>query len=53
METELKQAKAEVHQLQTEKLSLEQKYNDLNETKDVNTVKVRFLLYVSQVHRNV
>ena len=41
MEVELKQAKAEVHRLRTEKQSLEQEYNDLNKTKDVTTVEVR------------
>ena len=52
MEVELKQAKAEVHRLRTEKQSLEQEYNDLNKTKDVTTVEVR-LRYYLQGHRNV
>ena len=52
MEVELKQAKAEVHRLRTEKQSLEQEYNDLNKTKDVTTVEVR-LKYYLQGHRNV
>ena len=50
MEVELKQAKAEVHRLRTEKQSLEQEYNDLNKTKDVTTVEVR-LRYYLQGHR--
>ena len=52
MEVELKQAKAEVHRLRTEKQSLEQEYNDLNKTKDVTTVEVR-LRYYLQDPRNV
>ena len=51
MEVELKQAKAEVHRLRTEKQSLEQEYNDLNKTKDVTTVEVR-LRYYLQGYRN-
>ena len=47
MEVELKQAKAEVHRLRTEKQSLEQEYNDLNKTKDVTTVEVRLRYYMS------
>ena len=50
MEVELKQAKAEVHRLRTEKQSLEQEYNDLNKTKDVTTVEVSI---ICQGHRNV
>jgi protein bicaudal D len=41
MEMELKQAKAEVQRLRTEKDRLEQEYNDLTKTKDVTTVEVR------------
>ena len=52
MEVELKQAKAEVHRLRTEKQSLEQEYNDLNKTKDVTTVEVRLRCYL-QGRRNV
>ena len=47
MEVELKQAKAEVHRLRTEKQSLEQEYNDLNKTKDVTTVEVRLRCFMS------
>ena len=41
MEVELKQSKAEVQRLRTERDRLEQEYNDLTKTKDVTSVEVR------------
>merc|ERR1712223_550471 len=45
MEVELKQAKAEVQRLRTEKQRIEEEYNDLNKTKDVTTGEVRQMKY--------
>ena len=43
MKMEFKPVKAEVHQLRSEKLSLEQEYNDLKKTRD----EVRLIYFIS------